>query len=180
MPHKDPDARRAYHRKWAAEWRSKNPEKARERSRLDESKRVRDSESRRASQRESYARNREARIAYAKNRRKQHPEIYQAWQRENRAQLSKKTRQYVLKRNHDKIQLVEKLKRRACLDCRRTFPPVCLDFDHRPQSNKAFVISRAVLDCKVTLAALKAEIAKCELVCACCHRLRTAARHKAR
>lgn len=64
------------------------------------------------------------------------------------------------------------MKRGPCVDCGRTFDPVCMDFDHRPDSEKVANV------CQMISAArsrddIAAEIAKCDLVCACCHRLRT-------
>jgi hypothetical protein len=50
-----------------------------------------------------------------------------------------------------------------------------MDFDHRPDERKidnvADLIRRGVAVPKIN-----AEIAKCDVVCACCHRLRTKAR----
>jgi hypothetical protein len=60
-----------------------------------------------------------------------------------------------------------------CTDCKRTFPPVCMDYDHRNPEEKREEIAQLVAKrhCWETI---EAEIAKCDLVCACCHRLRTA------
>ena len=66
---------------------------------------------------------------------------------------------------------VDSLKVSPCVDCNRSFPPVCMDFDHRPGEEKV----RDVSKCK-TVAQAADEISKCDLVCANCHRLRTAAR----
>lgn len=66
-----------------------------------------------------------------------------------------------------------------CTDCGGLFPPVCLDFDHLPQFQKRLGISRMVSTCR-SWAAITAEIAKCELVCANCHRIRTDIRGYAR
>ncbi len=64
---------------------------------------------------------------------------------------------------------------RGCTDCGYSADPVALDFDHLPGTTKKYRIacmagmSRALID---------AEIAKCEVVCANCHRIRTAQRLK--
>ena len=47
-----------------------------------------------------------------------------------------------------------------------------MDFDHRDPSKKSFTISRAMLKSRQ---ALLTEVAKCDVVCANCHRLRTVA-----
>jgi len=62
----------------------------------------------------------------------------------------------------------------GCKDCGGLFPPECLEFDHLPGYEKvagvADLINRAPLE------VVKAEIAKCDLVCANCHRIRTVRR----
>ncbi len=58
-----------------------------------------------------------------------------------------------------------------CLDCNQTFDAVCMDFDHCKGDKKANV-SRLVNEGR-PLEVIKAEIDKCELVCANCHRIRT-------
>ena len=68
----------------------------------------------------------------------------------------------------------EKLRRGSCMDCgmevtRQNY--VCFDFDHRNPAEKLFAISAKNRD--VAEAVLQAEFAKCDLVCANCHRLRT-------
>lgn len=68
-------------------------------------------------------------------------------------------------------KLVDALKDRPCTDCRQQFPPCAMDWDHLDPRIKIESVStlrkfgseKRVLE----------EIAKCELVCAVCHRLRT-------
>lgn len=61
---------------------------------------------------------------------------------------------------------------RACLDCQIILPHYVLDFDHRDgtvkMGNIADLVGKGVTD-KVLLD----EIAKCDVVCANCHRVRT-------
>lgn len=64
-----------------------------------------------------------------------------------------------------------------CKDCEQIFPPVCMDFDHRPGTAKVAAVSAMLARSPKELIA---EIAKCDLVCACCHRLRTTSRSKHR
>jgi hypothetical protein len=59
-----------------------------------------------------------------------------------------------------------------CLDCGNRFPPCAMDFDHI--NEKAFSIMSHYRD--KTIEELAIEVAKCEIVCACCHRIRTHAR----
>lgn len=72
-----------------------------------------------------------------------------------------------------KSQYIADAKAKPCADCGRIFPTVCMDFDHRPNSGKKFNLSGAR---DRNLESIKAEIAKCDVVCACCHRIRSAAR----
>lgn len=62
---------------------------------------------------------------------------------------------------------------RGCKDCGYKRHPHALDFDHMPGFEKSFEVSQSVGRSKENL--LK-EIEKCELVCANCHRIRTASR----
>jgi len=73
-------------------------------------------------------------------------------------------------------RLLDKLKANPCTDCGWEFPPEAMDFDHLPEYEKQYSISD--LASQGRLKALKAELQKCELVCACCHRVRTAQRRK--
>lgn len=57
-----------------------------------------------------------------------------------------------------------------CMDCGRKFPYFAMDFDHRDPANKVANVSTLV---KLYGPRLLEEVAKCDLVCACCHRLRT-------
>jgi len=70
-------------------------------------------------------------------------------------------------------QEVARLKEAPCVDCGRRFPPECMQWDHRPGEVKYRAISRIT---SMPREALMAEIAKCDLVCANCHAIRTKAR----
>lgn len=61
-----------------------------------------------------------------------------------------------------------------CSDCGQSFPPVCMDWDHSPDSKKLDGIANMVA--KGHRKQAEAEIKKCELVCSNCHRLRTSSR----
>jgi hypothetical protein len=67
-------------------------------------------------------------------------------------------------------ELIRQAKEKPCADCGGAFPVFVMDFDHLPGAKKAFGLGNA--KDKGTTAIL-AEIAKCEVVCANCHRLRT-------
>ena len=66
---------------------------------------------------------------------------------------------------------IDKLKEAPCLDCGRTYPPCVMEYDH-VRGIKRCPVSR-LLSRDQGLRCILAEIAKCELVCANCHRIRT-------
>jgi hypothetical protein len=63
---------------------------------------------------------------------------------------------------------------RGCIDCDYREHPEALDFDHA-RGEKHFALSSA-LNRNISRARIDAEIAKCDVVCANCHRIRTAKR----
>lgn len=67
---------------------------------------------------------------------------------------------------------INNLKSAPCMDCGRCFNPWVMDFDHRNPAEKEFSIAHAV-EGGYTLERIKREVAKCDLVCANCHRERT-------
>ena len=67
---------------------------------------------------------------------------------------------------------------KPCADCKGTFPPCAMDYDHLPQFRKVDTISQLVR--WGSPHRVFAELAKCELVCKNCHAIRTQARIDAR
>lgn len=66
--------------------------------------------------------------------------------------------------------LAEAKRNAVCADCGGTFDPVAYHFDHVPDRGpKLFNVA----NCDVSIDRLKAEIAKCDIVCANCHAVRT-------
>lgn len=57
-----------------------------------------------------------------------------------------------------------------CVDCGIQYHPVCMDFDH-VRGEKAFNLGAGMSD-GLGIEKLRAEIAKCDVRCANCHRLR--------
>lgn len=64
------------------------------------------------------------------------------------------------------------LKSGPCVDCGVVYPTYVLDFDHRDPQTKCFSIASAMAH-GYAWAAVVSEVAKCDLVCANCHRQRT-------
>lgn len=68
------------------------------------------------------------------------------------------------------VAFMRDLKVGPCVDCGGTFPPEAMDFDHLGDDKLGNVARLARLGSRT---ALLAEIAKCDLVCANCHRVRS-------
>lgn len=73
-------------------------------------------------------------------------------------------------------QYIDNLKNVPCADCGESFDTVCMDFDH-VQGEKLFTIATEFAE--VGKRKLEEELAKCEVVCANCHRIRTRDRRAA-
>lgn len=69
------------------------------------------------------------------------------------------------------LEFIRAAKDRPCADCGGSHPYWAMDFDHI-RGTKLFNIANATRAGK-SLKAIKAEIDKCEVVCALCHRYRT-------
>lgn len=68
--------------------------------------------------------------------------------------------------------LFEILKSASCMDCGYS-NWIALEFDHRDPEQKHDAVTRMVND-GTTLERIKQEVAKCDIVCANCHAIRTA------
>lgn len=62
---------------------------------------------------------------------------------------------------------------RGCVDCGFKGHPAALEFDHLPQFEKKYAISELMVRMNIPHDVLLEEMAKCEVVCANCHRVRT-------
>jgi hypothetical protein len=72
--------------------------------------------------------------------------------------------------------VVDYLKHNPCIKCNET-DIVVLEFDHRDSATKEFCISDALRDVP-SVERLSIEIAKCDILCANCHRRKTALSNK--
>ncbi len=84
----------------------------------------------------------------------------------NREAYAEKARRWEAKRQ----AAIQAAKARPCADCGGSFHYSAMDFDHLPGGEKDFSVSAGR---KMSIARVDAEIAKCEVVCANCHRVRT-------
>ena len=98
-----------------------------------------------------------------------------AYMREYYAKNPKKHGVLVRKRNDRYIEevryLLETAKSVPCLDCGGTFHTVAMDFDH-VRGKKLFNIGEWQR-ISPAIHKIKAEMAKCEIICSNCHRVRT-------
>jgi hypothetical protein len=82
-------------------------------------------------------------------------------------------------RQEANLKLLRDCRRAPCADCDRRFEPYQMDFDHRDPSAKSFGLTSPTA-LGTSRDRLMAEVAKCDVVCAVCHRLRTRAQHQER
>jgi hypothetical protein len=76
------------------------------------------------------------------------------------------------KRQREVLAYIQQIKlERGCMDCGYRDNAVALDFDHLPGHTKEYRI--ATMAAGLKRSKIDAEIAKCEVVCANCHRIRT-------
>jgi hypothetical protein len=105
---------------------------------------------------------------------KANPERWKELQKRNYLKRQKEgnlIRQWVIKKYGGK----------PCMDCKQVFPWVAMDFDHRPEHIKEFAIGEKcnVVATPKAIARIEKEIAKCDVVCSNCHRIRTYITRKA-
>jgi hypothetical protein len=64
-----------------------------------------------------------------------------------------------------------------CPDCGKTYSPYAMEFDHRDPATKVHGVTSMIG--RASVAGILAEVAKCDVVCANCHRMRTYRRRQA-
>ena len=96
------------------------------------------------------------------------PESYGAkYYKENREWFKERNR----KRKEEFRAYYQEAKNKPCTDCGIQYHPICMEFDHRDPSTKLFNVSQP--QNVSSLQKLKDELAKCDVVCSNCHKLRT-------
>jgi len=111
----------------------------------------------------------ECRGAYAKDNFERLVDYRRSYNANNRSKKQERDRQNKV---NAKIA-IDKIKDVPCLDCGNRFPPVAMDFDHIGPKSKSIA---EMVSQGYKLQLILEEIAKCEIICACCHRVRTAKR----
>lgn len=74
------------------------------------------------------------------------------------------------------VDYVDSVKQNPCMDCGGTFPTECMDLDHvrgEKVDNVSTLLARTA-----SMEEVIAEVDKCDLVCANCHRIRTRKRYE--
>ena len=98
-------------------------------------------------------------------------EAQKAWKRRDYADK----RAYFIARDNERYyrfrDILIEAKKKPCVDCGREFPTCAMDLHHRNQSEKIRDVS-ALKDFS-SEKKLREEIAKCDVICACCHRVRS-------
>lgn len=85
--------------------------------------------------------------------------------------------EYVQRNKDNKIRIssyIREQKNKPCMDCGNLYHHYAMDFDHRDPKEKVIGLAKAARYASIEL--VRIEIAKCDLVCSNCHRLRTALR----
>lgn len=95
--------------------------------------------------------------------------------RDRKPYQQKNMRKYVknnqtLRRKRHKM--VDAIKDVPCADCGMKYPSIVMEFDHRDRTTKVESISR-MLSRAFAWEKVLEEVAKCDIVCSNCHRLRT-------
>ena len=100
----------------------------------------------------------EARRAYTRWHYEQNKAAYKARARAHDTKTKESVRQFLL----------AYLSEHPCIDCGE-IDPIVLEFDHREGTNKAFNLGEAC-NRSMSLTSVKAEVTKCDVRCANCHR----------
>jgi len=103
-----------------------------------------------------------------------------AWYARNKAKAYAKTKawrdrqnNYVGPSRQAKVDIITFIKEsNPCQDCGRKFPACCMDFDHRDRKSKTKEVGYLVHAGRSWQEIVR-ELAKCDLVCSNCHRIRT-------
>ena len=87
------------------------------------------------------------------------------------------TRNQMRERYRDRSEFIDRYKLSVgCKECGYRGHPRALEFDHLPGNGKVENLSSMIANTRYSLADIEAEMAKCEVVCANCHRVRTHSR----
>lgn len=97
------------------------------------------------------------------------------WSAEHYVANKEKRSKQIRDRKQINRDIIDAAKNKPCADCGIQYPSYVMDLDHRPGEIK---LTRVAVMLGHTIETLVAEIAKCDVVCANCHRERTHTRLK--
>ncbi len=100
-----------------------------------------------------------------------HVEELREWRRQYNAANKTKRQLRGQRVRAEARTIVNAFKDVPCSDCGRRFPSVAMDLDH-VRGDKVMDVARMV-GCCYKIELIQLELEKCEVVCACCHRVRT-------
>jgi hypothetical protein len=111
-------------------------------------------------------------------RREYHREYMRRWyENENNREIHlARVKKGARARRQRMNEFIDSCKRCPCFDCGGRFPTFLMDFDH-VRGTKLAIVSKLGAG-RASRARVEAEIAKCEVVCSNCHRIRTYLRRK--
>lgn len=89
----------------------------------------------------------------------------------NKPEYARRAREYYRKIRPETKSFIDAAKDVPCADCGGRFHPCAMDFDH-VRGEKSFNISQS-LSKRMSMEVVLQEMAKCDVVCANCHRVRT-------
>jgi hypothetical protein len=92
-----------------------------------------------------------------------------AWVKKNKKKYAKQRKEWIKKNRLKRTLFTSKLKSIPCFVCKKRFPPCAMQFDH-VRGKKLTEISKLRHRGYKTL---KAEIEKCEVLCANCHSIKS-------
>lgn len=107
-------------------------------------------------------------------RRRYRSQYHKRWYEQHRDEVLARMKGYRPKYRDARVrqrELIHELKDVPCADCGYSFHPECMDFDHRTGVDKVANVSEMLT--RYNEKQILDEIAKCDVVCACCHRLRS-------
>lgn len=131
-------------------------------------------ESERERDRARYAKEKERRsAAYRARWAKLSPEERKA---KRRGEWHRYGKRIAARRVQEKRTLVRELKKAPCVDCNGVFPTDVMEYDHL--RDKVRDVSKLAGSSRCGVKQVLDEIAKCDLVCANCHRIRSLRRRQ--
>jgi len=98
---------------------------------------------------------------------------FQAYREANREHYRRKNVEICRRRKAERHLEIDRLKSVPCKDCGLLYPPYVMDFDHRDPTHKKSEINYLINKTTAPWSRILNEIAKCDIVCVCCHRMRT-------